>query len=102
VHLPRGRPSRGPAGDPGRVLTSRTTGRCSTIFSLRTGRSTWGTFTASSGGAEIPGRSAVSEKDPQFGGAGKIRKTPLGTTLYFSSEDEIRDLFRRHSPSGVS
>lgn len=34
-----------------------------------------------------------SEKDPQFGGAGKFRKTKLGTTLYFSSESEIRDLF---------
>jgi methyl halide transferase len=35
-----------------------------------------------------------SEEDPQFGGTGKIRKTPLGTTLYFSSEEELRDLFR--------
>jgi len=34
-----------------------------------------------------------SEKDPQFGGSGKYRKTPLGTILYFSSEDELRDLF---------
>ena len=34
-----------------------------------------------------------SEKDPQFGGLGKYRKTPLGTILYFSSEDELRDLF---------
>lgn len=34
-----------------------------------------------------------SEKDPGFGGAGKYRKTPLGTTLYFSSEDELRKLF---------
>lgn len=34
-----------------------------------------------------------SEKDPQFGGSGKYRKTPLGTTLYFSSEDELRELF---------
>jgi SAM-dependent methyltransferase len=33
-----------------------------------------------------------SEKDPQFGGAGKIRRTPLGTVLYFSSESEIREL----------
>ncbi len=33
-----------------------------------------------------------SEKDPQFGDAGKFRKTKLGTTLYFSSESEIRDL----------
>jgi len=35
-----------------------------------------------------------SDEDPQFGGSGKYRKTPLGTTLYFSSEDELRDLFR--------
>jgi len=34
-----------------------------------------------------------SEKDPQFGGSGKYRETRLGTTLYFSSEDELRDLF---------
>jgi SAM-dependent methyltransferase len=34
-----------------------------------------------------------SEKDPQFGGVGKIRRTPLGTVLYFSSESEIQDLF---------
>lgn len=33
-----------------------------------------------------------SEEDPQFGDAGKFRKTKLGTTLYFSSESEIRDL----------
>ena len=33
-----------------------------------------------------------SEKDPQFGDADKFRKTKLGTTLYFSSESEIRDL----------
>ena len=32
-------------------------------------------------------------KDPQFGGSGKYRKTSLGTVLYFSSEDELRDLF---------
>ena len=38
---------------------------------------------------------SFSEEDPQFGGTGKIRKTPLGTTLYFSSEDELRDLFRQ-------
>ena len=35
-----------------------------------------------------------SEKDPQFGGLGKYRKTRLDTTLYFSSEDELRDLFK--------
>jgi len=34
-----------------------------------------------------------SEKDPQFGGTDKFRKTQLGTVLYFSSESEIRDLF---------
>jgi cyclopropane fatty-acyl-phospholipid synthase-like methyltransferase len=34
-----------------------------------------------------------SEKDPQFGGSGKFRKTPIGTTLYFSSEEELEDLF---------
>jgi SAM-dependent methyltransferase len=34
-----------------------------------------------------------SEEDPDFGGEGKYRKTPLGTTLYFSSEQELRDLF---------
>jgi SAM-dependent methyltransferase len=34
-----------------------------------------------------------SEEDPAFGGEGKVRETPLGTTLYFSSENELRDLF---------
>jgi cyclopropane fatty-acyl-phospholipid synthase-like methyltransferase len=34
-----------------------------------------------------------SDEDPQFGGSGKIRETPVGTVLYFSSESEIRDLF---------
>jgi SAM-dependent methyltransferase len=34
-----------------------------------------------------------SEDDPQFGGRGKIRETPIGTVLYFSSESEIRELF---------
>lgn len=34
-----------------------------------------------------------SEKDPQFGGSGKYRETPLGTVLYFSSEEELRSLF---------
>ena len=34
-----------------------------------------------------------SEKDSDFGGQGKYRKTPLGTTLYFSSEDELKELF---------
>ena len=34
-----------------------------------------------------------SEKDDTFDGKGKFRKTPLGTTLYFSSEAELRELF---------
>jgi SAM-dependent methyltransferase len=34
-----------------------------------------------------------SEEDPDFGGSGKYRQTPLGTTLYFSSEEEIERLF---------
>lgn len=34
-----------------------------------------------------------SERDPGFGGEGKFRTTPLGTTLYFSSEEELRELF---------
>jgi cyclopropane fatty-acyl-phospholipid synthase-like methyltransferase len=34
-----------------------------------------------------------SEKSPQFGGKGKLRKTPLGTELYHSSEEELRALF---------
>ena len=34
-----------------------------------------------------------SEKDPQFGATGKFRETRLGTVLYFSSENELRDLF---------
>ena len=34
-----------------------------------------------------------SEEDPDFGGTGKYRQTPLGTTLYFSSEEEISELF---------
>ena len=33
-----------------------------------------------------------SEKSPEFDGAGKFRKTPLGTVLYFSSESEIISL----------
>jgi SAM-dependent methyltransferase len=35
----------------------------------------------------------LSEKDQQFGGVGKFRETILGTTLYFSSESEVRNLF---------
>ena len=37
-----------------------------------------------------------SEKDGGFGGTGKYRQTPLGTVLYFSSEDELRVLFGRY------
>lgn len=36
---------------------------------------------------------SFSEKDPYFGGQSKIRKTPIGTTLYFSSEIELKELF---------
>jgi cyclopropane fatty-acyl-phospholipid synthase-like methyltransferase len=35
-----------------------------------------------------------SEQDPAFEGSGKYRDTPLGTRLYFSSEEELRDLFK--------
>lgn len=37
-----------------------------------------------------------SEEDPAFGGKGKYRTTPLGTTLYFSSEKELRGLFEQY------
>ena len=37
-----------------------------------------------------------SEDDPQFGGSGKYRTTRIGTTLYFSSESEIRELVSPH------
>jgi len=37
-----------------------------------------------------------SDRDTQFGGAGKYRKTFLGTILYFSSEAELRELFERY------
>jgi SAM-dependent methyltransferase len=37
-----------------------------------------------------------SEDDPQFGGVGKYRKTRLDTTLYFSSENELQELFGRY------
>ena len=33
------------------------------------------------------------EKDPYFGGQGKYRETPIGTVLYFSSENELKELF---------
>jgi len=34
-----------------------------------------------------------SEQDGAFGGSGKARETPLGTVLYFSSKEELRELF---------
>lgn len=34
-----------------------------------------------------------SDKDTDFGGEGKFRKTPLGTILYLSSEEELGRLF---------
>jgi 2-polyprenyl-3-methyl-5-hydroxy-6-metoxy-1,4-benzoquinol methylase len=34
-----------------------------------------------------------NEKDPCFGGTGKYRKTSIGTILYFSSVEELRELF---------
>jgi hypothetical protein len=37
-----------------------------------------------------------SESDPAFSGRGKIRETPLGTTLYFSSEAELEKLYAPH------
>lgn len=35
-----------------------------------------------------------SEQDNSFGGTGKYRKTPLGTVLYFSSREELKNLFQ--------
>ena len=37
-----------------------------------------------------------SDKDAAFGGTGKIRRTPIGTVLCFSSEEELRELFEPH------
>jgi cyclopropane fatty-acyl-phospholipid synthase-like methyltransferase len=36
-----------------------------------------------------------SETSTQFGGAGKYRKTPIGTVLYFSNKAELKILFSR-------
>lgn len=36
-----------------------------------------------------------SERSDQFRGVGKYRKTPLGTILYFSNENEIKSLFEK-------
>ncbi len=38
----------------------------------------------------------MSEKDPGFGGSGKVRRTSIGTVLHFSSEEELRKLFEPH------
>jgi SAM-dependent methyltransferase len=35
-----------------------------------------------------------SEKDTVFPGSSKYKKTPLGSVLYFSCEDELRELFQ--------
>jgi hypothetical protein len=35
----------------------------------------------------------LNERDPAFGGAGKYRRTPLDTLLYFSSLGELGALF---------
>jgi cyclopropane fatty-acyl-phospholipid synthase-like methyltransferase len=34
-----------------------------------------------------------NEQDPNFGGAGKFRSTPIGTRLYFSSIAELKELY---------
>ena len=39
---------------------------------------------------------SFSEKDPCFGGQGKYKETPLGTVLYFSSEEELKNLFESY------
>jgi SAM-dependent methyltransferase len=35
-----------------------------------------------------------SQEDTGFGGSGKFRESSLGTVLYFSSEEELKELFR--------
>ena len=35
-----------------------------------------------------------SQQDTGFGGSGKFRESSLGTVLYFSSEDELKGLFK--------
>jgi 2-polyprenyl-3-methyl-5-hydroxy-6-metoxy-1,4-benzoquinol methylase len=37
-----------------------------------------------------------SRDDAHFGSMEKYRKTPLGTVLYFSSEEELAELFRKY------
>jgi len=34
-----------------------------------------------------------NEQSPEFGGPGSYRKSPGGTELYFSSQNELRELF---------
>lgn len=57
-------------------------------------------FVAAVAGMLRPGATHLSvcfsDRDPGFGGVGKHRQTPLGTTLYFSSESEVEETF---SPS---
>lgn len=38
-----------------------------------------------------------NEQSPEWGGPGKkYRETPVGTKVYFSSQDELRELFKPH------
>ena len=37
-----------------------------------------------------------NEQSPEFGGPGNYRKSPGGTELYFSSQNELRELFKPH------
>ena len=39
-----------------------------------------------------------SETDPDFGGKGKYRRTPMDTILYFSSENELEQLLKKTEP----
>ena len=73
--------------------SSPTTGRCSTTSSPSDRKQ----YVETVHRLLVPGGKYLSvcfsEKDAGFGGTGKERRTPLGTVLYFSSEDELRDLF---------
>ena len=48
------------------------------------------------GGQAVYSRQAVAGQYAGFGGRGKYRKSRLGTDLYFSSQDELRQLFQPH------